>query len=99
MPPNARNISDHTEPKNSHMTKVEITEKLTSVFREVFDDGSIVIRDDMTAKDVANWNSVSHIDMICMVEEAFGIQLTTREVAVLKSVGELVTLIDGKTAG
>jgi acyl carrier protein len=80
------------------MTKVEISEKLTSVFREVFDDGSIVIRDDMTAKDVANWNSVSHIDMICMVEEAFGIQLTTREVAVLKSVGELVALIDGKTA-
>ncbi len=80
------------------MTKTEITEKLTVVFREVFDDGSIVIRDDMTAKDVANWNSVSHIDMICMVEEAFGIQLTTREVAVLKSVGELVTLVDGKTA-
>jgi len=80
------------------MTKAEITEKLTAVFREVFDDASIVIRDDMTAKDVANWNSVSHIDMICMVEEAFGIQLTTREVAVLKSVGELVVLIEGKTA-
>jgi acyl carrier protein len=81
------------------MTKPEITAKLTTVFREVFDDPGVVIRDDLTAKDVPNWNSVSHIDMVCMVEEAFGIQLTTREVAVLKTVGELTTLIGEKTGG
>jgi acyl carrier protein len=80
------------------MAKAEITEKLTRVFREVFDDESIVLRDEMTAKDVQNWNSVSHIDMICMVEESFDIRLTTREVAVLKSVGELISLIEEKTA-
>jgi acyl carrier protein len=80
------------------MAKAEITEKLTGVFREVFDDESIVLRDEMTAKDVQNWNSVSHIDMICLVEEVFDLRLTTREVAVLKSVGELISLIEEKTA-
>jgi acyl carrier protein len=80
------------------MVKAEITEKLTGVFREVFDDERIVLRDEMTAKDVQNWNSVSHIDMICLVEEVFNLRLTTREVAVLKSVGELISLIEEKTA-
>ena len=80
------------------MTRPEVAQKLTGVFRDVFEDESIVIREDMTAKDVANWNSVTHIDMICMVEEAFKVQLTTRDVAVLKSVGELISLLEQKTA-
>lgn len=80
------------------MTKPEIIENLTAVFQRVFDDASLVIRDDMTAKDVEKWDSVSHIDMLCAVEDAFHIQCTTREVAVLKSVGELISLIESKTA-
>ncbi len=76
------------------MTRTEITEKLTAVFRTVFDDEKIVISDAMTAKDVADWNSVSHIDMICATEEAFNIRLTTRQVAGLNSVGELISVIE-----
>ncbi len=78
------------------MTRTEITQKLTDIFRDIFEDEKIVIRDDLTAKDVEQWNSVSHIDMICMVEEAFEIQLTTKEVAVLKNVGELISIIERK---
>ncbi len=81
------------------MTRTEITGKLTAVFREVFEDGGIVITESMTAKDVEKWDSVSHIDMICSVEKAFAIRLTTRQVAGLKSVGELLSLIEEKTAG
>lgn len=80
------------------MTRAEITEKLTGVFRDVFDDAGLVIRDDLTATDVANWDSISHVDMICAVEAAFAIQLTTRHVAVLKTVGELISLIEQKQA-
>jgi acyl carrier protein len=81
------------------MTRDEITTKLTTVFRDVFDDESIVIRDSMTAKDVKKWDSVSHIDMICMVEGEFKIRVTTKQVANLKSVGELISLIEEKTGG
>lgn len=79
------------------MTRPEINEQLTGVFREVFEDGGIVIRDDMTAKDVKKWDSVSHIDMICSVENVFKIRLTTRQVAGLKTVGELISLVEEKT--
>ena len=80
------------------MTRPEVTEKLTKVFREVFEDPGLVITESMTAKDVKKWDSVSHIDMICMVEKEFNIRLTTRQVAGLKSVGELISLVGEKTA-
>ena len=80
------------------MTRDEISTRLTAVFRDVFEDNSIVIHDGMTTKDVKKWDSVSHIDMICRVEEVFEIRLTTRQVAGLKTVGELLSLIEEKVA-
>ena len=80
------------------MNRNQITESLTRVFHEVFEDDTIVITDGMTAKDVKKWDSITHIDMICAVETAFKIRLTTRQVAGLKTVGELISLIEEKTA-
>jgi len=79
------------------MTRPEITEKLTTVFRTVFQEPGIVINEAMTAKDVKNWDSISHIDMICSVENIFKIRLTTRQVVGLKTVGELISLVEEKT--
>jgi acyl carrier protein len=81
------------------MTRPEITEKLETIFRDLFEDPAIVVTDAMTAKDVKKWDSISHIDMICAVEKSFKIRLTTRQVAGLKTVGELITLIEQKTPG
>jgi acyl carrier protein len=73
-------------------SKSEIMETLTPIFHEVFDNPSLVLRDDMTAADVEKWDSLSHIDMIVAVEHKFKIKFVTREVALLKNVGELVDL-------
>jgi acyl carrier protein len=73
--------------------------KLTHVFQTVFDDDSLQIRPGMTADDVENWDSLTHIDLITAVEREFKIKLTTAEVTMLKNVGDLITLIEKKTAG
>lgn len=73
-------------------SKSEIMETLTPIFREVFDDPSLVLRDDMTAADVEKWDSLNHIDLIVAVERKFKIKFVTREVASLKNVGELTEL-------
>ena len=36
------------------MERTEIVGKLTAIFNEIFNDNSIVLRDDMTAGDVEN---------------------------------------------
>lgn len=78
------------------MNKSEIIEKLTAIFHDVFSDNTIVLRDDMTASDVENWDSLTHMIMITKVEEVFGIRFKLRELNKLKNVGDLCNTIAEK---
>ncbi len=78
------------------MEKSQIIEKLTTIFHETFSDNTIVLRDDMTAADVENWDSLTHMLMITKVEETFGIKFKLRELNKLKNVGDLCNTIAEK---
>ena len=78
------------------MNRNEIIEKLTAIFHEVFNDNTIVLRDDMTAKDVERWDSLTHMLMITKVEEVFGIKFKLKELNKLKMVGDLINTIEAK---
>lgn len=78
------------------MDRNEIIEKLTAIFHEIFNDKTIVLRDDMTASDVENWDSLTHMFMITKVEEVFGIKFKLRELNKLKNVGDLCNTIAEK---
>ncbi len=78
------------------MERTEIIEKLTAVFHEVFNDNNIVLRDEMTANDVENWDSLTHMLMITKVEETFGIKFKLKELNKLKMVGDLINTIETK---
>ncbi len=76
-----------------------VREELTTVFRDVFDDTALSLRDEMTAKDVEGWDSLTNIDLVVAVEKHFKIKLTTRDVVALKNVGELIALVMKKRGG
>lgn len=78
------------------MERNEIIEKLTNVFHEIFKDESIVLRDDMTAEDVENWDSLTHMLMISKVEQEFQVKFKLKDLNKLKTVGDLITIIVGK---
>ncbi len=80
------------------MTEEDILQRLTRVFQEVFDDQSLLVRPDMTANDVERWDSLSHVDMIILVEEEFAIRIPTLEVMGLKNVGDLIQIIRSRAA-
>jgi acyl carrier protein len=75
------------------MTHPEIHQKLTLVFRDVFDDPTLEISDATTAKDVAEWDSITHVNLIVAVEKSFGTSFTTKEVKALTNVGDFIQLI------
>jgi acyl carrier protein len=72
--------------------------RLTPIFRDVFSDDALVVREDMTAADVPTWDSLSNINMIIAVEKAFGVKFSIKDVRSLKNVGELLELIKRKAA-
>jgi acyl carrier protein len=74
-----------------------IEERLTKVFRDIFDDEKIVISREMTAADVEEWDSLSHINLLVAIEKEFSIAFSLGEVKNLKNVGGMIDLISEKT--
>lgn len=72
--------------------------RLTSVFREVFDDDELELKPDMTADDVDGWDSLAHIRLILSVQKAFGVKFSPVEMNRLKNVGDLIALTKEKQA-
>jgi acyl carrier protein len=82
------------------MSEDAILEQLTEIFREVFDDDDITISAETTASDIEGWDSISNIQLLVAIEQAFsGIKFSTGEVANMKNVGEMVDAVRKKTGG
>lgn len=75
------------------MTDVELMKRLNDVFRDVFDDDSIVVNEQTTADDIEDWDSIEHISLISSVEDEFGMRFSMGEVSGMNNVGEMIKLI------
>jgi acyl carrier protein len=78
------------------LTTEEIYSQLTEIFRDIFDDESIVLTPETTAADIDDWDSFNHINLLVATEQRFGIKFKTAELEDLKNVGHLVQLISTK---
>lgn len=74
----------------------KILESITPIFREVFDDPFLILAEELSAKDVANWDSLNHITLIVELETHTGLILTTDELVNLRNVGDFVNLLEEK---
>lgn len=75
------------------MDKKEILAKVNEIGKEVFEDDNLIITETTVAKDVKNWDSLSHLSLINEIENNFKIKLQMREIQGAKNVGELVDFI------
>lgn len=69
---------------------------MNPVFRTVFDNDKLEVTEAMTADDVLGWDSLSHMILISALEEEFQVSFTQKEIRKLKSVGDLLNLINSK---
>jgi acyl carrier protein len=75
------------------MTDAEIYEKLTEIIRDVLMDFDLVLRPDLTAKEVDGWDSYKMIEILVAVESHFGMKVKSKELDDMENVGDLVKLI------
>lgn len=75
------------------MDEAEIYTRLGEIFADVFDEDSIAITPELSAKDVDGWDSLTHIRLMLTVEKAFKVKFATSEIGKLENVGDLVALI------
>lgn len=75
---------------------METMEILNGIFREVFDDNSLIIKRETTADDIDDWDSLSHLNLVIAVEMKFGVKFALGELQSLKNVGDMADLVDKK---
>jgi acyl carrier protein len=72
------------------MTRDEMLHTVTVVFRDVLNNDSLVLREETTADDVGDWDSLTHIQLVVAVEKRFRIRFGSREIQAWKNVGEML---------
>ena len=78
------------------MSREEVFSKVTEIFRDVFDDSTLVIGDDTNADDIEDWDSLEHIALIVSMEKEFNLKFDIKEVNKLENVGQMIDLIVSK---
>jgi acyl carrier protein len=76
------------------MNRAEIIGKLEDTFRDFFSDASISLSETTANDDIEAWDSVSHIQLIFEIEEAFGVCFKAEDIPLLSSVKEIADRIE-----
>jgi acyl carrier protein len=77
------------------VSREAVLRKLEPIFRTVIDP-NLVLTEELDASKVPLWDSLKHIILVVEIEMQLGVALTTDELAHLRNVSELVTLLQQK---
>jgi acyl carrier protein len=72
--------------------------RLQQVFADVFEQPELQIAESTSARDIAAWDSLAHVGLMVRVESAFGVRFTSRQLAQISTVGDLVKAIEAQHA-
>ena len=78
------------------MERNDILKRVEEIFREELEQEDLVLTDETTADDVDGWDSLSHVQLVAALEEAFGIEFKSREILSWDNVGDLIDSIEKK---
>ena len=81
------------------MGHAEVIRKVNDIFIDVLDNPDIVLTDETSAGDIAEWDSLNHIQLVVAIEKAFKLKFTAKEIQSWKNVGEMCIAINEKTNG
>lgn len=74
----------------------DVLGQVNKVFTDVFANASIVVREETTAEDIPEWDSLNHTELIAAIEQHFQIKFSLREVMRFENVGDMCAVIRTK---
>jgi acyl carrier protein len=85
--------------KDKRLDDTSIYERLTRIFRELFEDPKIVLKPETSEADIAGWDSFANASLVAAIEKEFAIRFRTAELQTLRNVGDFVNTIRAKLQG
>jgi acyl carrier protein len=76
----------------------DLLPEIQEIFRDIFDDPTLVITRDSNASTVPDWDSLAHVNLVTAIEKKYKIRFALGELQELKNVGDMIDLIEAKLA-
>ena len=76
------------------INKEDMILTLNKIVSEFLQIDNLILDKNMTASEVEGWDSLSHIQIIQLCEKKLGKRFTLGEISKLKTVGDLVNLME-----
>ena len=78
------------------MDKKIIFNCIQDIFRDIFDEESLIIDFNTSPEDIENWDSLNHILLLNSVQEEFNIRIDLEEMQLINDVSALIKIINNK---
>ena len=75
------------------MERNKMLSQINQIFIDTLDDEDIVINESTQAKDVDEWDSLTHIMLVVAIEKHFKITFTSEEITSWDNVGKMINCI------
>jgi len=82
---------------SSNDFRSEILRKIEAIAADVLGSSDLVLSESTRANEIAGWDSLTHVQIIVGVEQAFGIRMNSTEISQLENTGSLVDLVQRRS--
>jgi acyl carrier protein len=89
-------ISALIREEEDTVTPAEVIARIEPIMRDLFDEYDGPVTANLTAKDIEQWDSLANVQLIVMVEKAFGLKFATSDIGNMKNLGALAELVVAK---
>lgn len=73
-----------------------IRQRVQEVFRDIFDDESLLLTDELSRESLERWDSLGHIRLISALEESLGVSFTIDDIEAMTSVPQILAVLAAK---
>lgn len=75
------------------MDREKVLSEIQDIFRDNFDDDTLVITPATSADDIEDWDSLEQINLLTAIEKKYGLKFVLKDVRDLQNVGDLLDLL------
>ena len=76
------------------MDRARVMGEIQAIFRDNFDDDTLVLTDATNADDIEDWDSLEQINLLTAIEKKYGLKFNLGDVRNLANVGDLLDLLE-----
>ena len=75
---------------------MNVSDQIRTMASDIFGVPADKITPASTPETIETWDSIQHLNLVLALEEKFGVQLSPEEIEQMKSIGDVIKLVEGK---